>query len=65
MIYAIIIPTMSDVQSKRKEQCYETEQTTPFVFQEKTYKTDDCVVFNFACWYPDFDMENRGYHFVF
>ncbi len=58
MIYAIIIAAMPEVQS------YEPKETTTFLLQEKTGKSDDRVVYNTACRHPDFSVENAGYHFA-
>ncbi len=63
-IYAIIIAAVSEMQSKRKEQPYESEETRTFVLQEKAGKSDDCVVSNFARGNSDFSVENEGYYFV-
>lgn len=64
MRYAIIIAAVSEAQSKRKEQFYEPEETTPFILQEKAGESDDCVVSNSTRRHPDFSVENTGYHFA-
>ena len=50
------------MQSKRKEQFYESKETRTFVLEEKAGESDDSVVSNTARGYTDFSVENAGYY---
>ena len=60
MIYAIIFAKVG-IRSKS----YESEKTTPFIFQETKYKINDSMVSHTLCWHRDFDVEDAGYRFAF